>query len=259
MKRLGVLIVSWLIIAIFSSIASASLVAHWDFNGNTNDISGNENHGTVHGAVTLTTDRFGNLSSAYSFDGASGYIDVADAPSLNPTSAITITAWFKADSFASGTAWPPLVKKSDSSQTNGYGMEFAQISDEYSAKVGGGVYLEGQGWVATSPLAPVSVNTWYFAAIVYDGETISNYVRSEGQEAFTSSISCSGNIIASSNNLNIGRDPSNTGRYFEGVIDDVRIYNQALSSTEIEQIYNVPEPATLLLLGLGGFMLRRKR
>jgi len=242
------------------ALATVAPVAHWSFDDDLDlghDDSGLGHNGTVNGAVVAT----GNFGNALSFNGSGDYVDVADATDLNPTQAITITAWFKADSFASSW-WPPLVKKSDSTQTNGYGMEFAQISDEYTAKVGGAVYLEDQGWVATSPLAPVSVDTWYFAAIVYDGETISNYVRSEGQEAFTSSISCSGNIIASSNNLNIGRDPSNTGRYFDGVIDEVRIFDRAITSDEITNLYlynEIPEPGTLLLFGLGSLVLRRKK
>lgn len=55
-------------LTIFSQIPTDGLVGFWSFTGNANDESGNENHGTVHGA-TLTEDRFGNMNSAYSFDG----------------------------------------------------------------------------------------------------------------------------------------------------------------------------------------------
>jgi hypothetical protein len=72
------------------------LVGHWGFDNDSGNIatdsSGQNNHGTIIGA-TLTEDRFGNSNKAYFFDGAS-YIDVPNADSLNPTSAITITAWF---------------------------------------------------------------------------------------------------------------------------------------------------------------------
>ena len=69
-------------------------VAHYPFNGNANDESGNGNDGTVNGA-TLTTDRFGNENSAYSFDGIDDYIQIAHHDDLNGPSEITLYAWIK--------------------------------------------------------------------------------------------------------------------------------------------------------------------
>ncbi|RKY55315.1 MAG: hypothetical protein DRP89_03575, partial [Candidatus Neomarinimicrobiota bacterium] len=70
------------------------LVAYYPFNGNANDESGNGNDGTVNGA-TLTTDRFGNENSAYSFDGVDDYIMVQDSPELQfGTNDFTIALWF---------------------------------------------------------------------------------------------------------------------------------------------------------------------
>jgi hypothetical protein len=260
MKNLRVLSVIVCVMAA-ANFASADLVAQWDFSGNANDISGNGNHGTVYGA-TPTTDRFGNLNRAYSFDGTSSYIDVPDAPSLNPTSAITITAWFKADSFALGTySWPHIVDKSGNPDTTGYMLYIAHVyennPDAGFVVVGG---VEASVYMLTYPLTP---DTWYFAAGVYDGTTIRMYLgNSQLSPLVVTSGTGSGNMIPSPNNLNIGRDssfPSSPERYFDGAIDDVRIYNNALTADQVFKVYNAPEPATLLLLGLGGLVLRKQR
>jgi hypothetical protein len=66
-----------------SYVPRDGLVGWWPFNGNANDESGNGNHGTVNGA-TLTEDRFGNLNSAYSFDGISNYISVNNPVGVYP-------------------------------------------------------------------------------------------------------------------------------------------------------------------------------
>ncbi len=71
------------------------LIGAWEFNGNADDTSGNGNHGTVSGA-SLAADRFGNVQSAYAFDG-DDHIRVADNPVLRPTAAMSATLWMKAD------------------------------------------------------------------------------------------------------------------------------------------------------------------
>jgi hypothetical protein len=72
-----------------SYVPTNGLVGYWGFNGNANDQSGNGNNGTVNGA-TLTTDRFGNSNSAYSFDG-NDFIEIADNPTLNFTTQFSLS------------------------------------------------------------------------------------------------------------------------------------------------------------------------
>jgi len=250
-----------LLLVLITGTVQAGLVAYYPFNGNANDESGNGNNGTSYGA-TQTTDRFGNANSAYSFDGSGDYIDVPNAPSLNPTDAITITAWFKADSFALGSySWPNIVRKSDNDGTKGYTMEIQWVY-ENRPSLWGAVYLKDQGWLMPiEPFQlPVAEDTWYFAASVFDGLTLTNYLRSMDQTSFTTAqINGSGNIVPSSNNLWIGNAPIYGDRSFDGIIDDVRIYNRALTTDEVIEVYSIPEPVTILLLTLGGIILRRKR
>src|SRR5258706_16077985 len=77
------------------------LVAYYPFTGNANDASGNNNNPVFNNAA-LTTDRFGNSNSAYSFNGIDNYIRIPNNPSLNPTNQITICAWFKVMCFYQG-------------------------------------------------------------------------------------------------------------------------------------------------------------
>src|SRR6185312_11005406 len=80
---------------------NSGLVAYYPFTGNANDISGNGNNPIFNNA-TLTTDRFGNPNSAYSFNGVDNYIQIPNSPSLNPANQISICAWVKAAGFYQG-------------------------------------------------------------------------------------------------------------------------------------------------------------
>ncbi len=203
----------------------------------------------------FTVDRFGNEDSALQLDGSNAYVFAGDTGLGPPT--MTVTAWFRADSFGSGYSWPAIVKKSDNTQTNGFSLEIGKVY-EGTPVVSFVAYLDdGQGWGNASWSETLNVDTWYFVAGRYDGSSFDLFAGPyDGQLTHVPGLSRSGNIIPSVNDLNIGRDPSNPGsaRSFNGAIDDVRIYGGALSQAEIEAIYNVPEPSTLIL-AVGAFGL----
>ena len=81
-------------------VPTNGLVGYWPFNGNANDESGNGNNGTVNGA-TLTTDRFGNSNSAYSFDGINDYIGT-NLSGITGQNSRTISFWFNSNNNTSG-------------------------------------------------------------------------------------------------------------------------------------------------------------
>ncbi|MEI6327256.1 MAG: LamG-like jellyroll fold domain-containing protein [Candidatus Roizmanbacteria bacterium] len=182
------------------------------------------NNGTLTNSPTWTS---GYLGSGILFDGVDDYVDVPNSTSLNPT-VVTLTAWFNATSL--GGSFPPLVKKSTA--TGGYSLEFNGTSLSMWAYIAG-------AW-RQSPVYTATTGVWTHVAGTYDGTTLRLYVN--GTQVGTGTA-ISGTIASpSANSLRIGSSPSEAGRYFTGKIDDVRVYNRALTSTEIGQI-KAPAPS----------------
>ena len=212
----------------------ADTVALWHFDesmGTTvydetaNDFDGDMINGVSwNGPVWTSYAKVG--SSALSFDGINDYVNVLDDASLNPTSAISVEAWFNATDIT-GQTHPPIVKKTDANA--GYALEINSGDSmlRFWVNVGG-------TWISSPASAALSTLTWYHAVGTYDGSTVRLYV--DGVEQGTGTAQ-SGTIAPASNPLRIGTDPANAGRYFNGIIDEVRIYNKALSANEIALQY----------------------
>ncbi len=104
-----------------------------------------------------------------------------------------------------------------------------------------------------SSVAVDNVNLWYNIVAVYDGTKQVVYVNNVAGAAAANS----GNVRMASQNLRISGYTNNTYR-LNGTMDDVRLYNRALSPGEVAELYATPEPATIFLLGLGSVLLIRK-
>ena len=166
---------------------------------------------------------------------------------MNPIDAVTITAWFKAESFALGSyAWPSLVAKYTSG-VGGYSLSVQKIYESTpqitaSSKfedLGPGGHITLQESPPTEVVLP---DMWYFTAMTYDGSEFTLYRAKEGDATPSVSdiSSVSGKLATSDSHLSIAECPYNPGRYWDGVIDEVRIYNRALTSAEIEYLYQNP-------------------
>ncbi len=219
---------------------TSGLVAQFDFTGNANDVSGNANNGTVNGA-TLTTDRFGNLSSAYNFDGNANVIDCGNSSSLQFTNNITFSACIKAAAFDNmsivdkepSQAQVPNIGFRISTRTNG------EIWAEYG-QYGGTSILGGYGKNAIAP-SSYTLNTWtHVVGVVENAAVIKIYIN--GQLIDTTHIN---KAYTNTNNLLIGRGQFNsTYEGFNGIIDDIRIYNRPLTDCDIDSLYSAPNPLT---------------
>ena len=210
------------------------LIAHWAFNGNANDVTGNGHNGTVNGAG-LTTDRFGNANSAYSFDG-NDYIAAADSADFTlGSNPFTIAAWSKISAFSSD---------------GGY---YFMGHDEGPGNTDKWIFFQGNSGIKfiTSPTGWVSLGTynfqvddWHHLVVRRDGNLLTAFVDGVpiGDSVFSSTIP---NPSAS---FLIGdAESQHSGRNYRGAIDDVRIYDRALSSTEIQALAAVPIPAGIWL------------
>jgi len=196
------------------------LVAHYPFNGNANDESGNGNDGTVNGA-TLTEDRFGNADSAYDFDGQDDNIEIVSGPNLQGSSQTSLLAWFKSDP-SKGTGNSRIIEIGGG-PSNGTALVLPTGAIAW-------IHADGarKGQISSSGGTP-NDDEWHFLAFTYDGSTTKLYMDG----LLNSSDSASG-VIDSPPVASIGFYESHV---FGGVIDDIRVYNRALSECEIKSLY----------------------
>jgi hypothetical protein len=214
------------------------LVLYYPFTGNANDMSGNNIIGEVQGAVP-TNDRFGEEKCAYYFDGIDDSIifDAIKMPiGLEPR---TISAWIKADSFPPPA--PQLPQIGSRATVIGWGRDdIAQLSvmDIVDNKLIYHVYN-----LDTNGSNLVEINKWYHLVIVYSEQTTFLYVNGVSEESKSQILNTAtlrGRIGAfpdqtmKSSLFPNGYDMS----YFHGIIDDIRIYDIALTTEQVLLLYH---------------------
>jgi len=256
-KRLLVLTIALMLV----SSASADLVGYWPLDGDGTDASGYDNHGTIYGNVTPTADRFGNPNGAMYFAGGGGdRIDVGDPPELQISGAMTITAWVYLDSTnpVHGRRNGRIIAKMGGGGRRSWS---AGIEREREGKIfPATIQVAGDpGTVISLYDGTLPVDQWvHYAGVYRPGESMEVYLNGELADIKTDGVPSS---QYSNNGVNvfIGNRPEAGDCGWYGALDEVRVYNEALSEAEIEAVMAIPEPATVLLLGLGGLALIRKR
>jgi len=220
----------------FAGANDSSLIAYYTFTGNPEDSSGNGNHGTNMGAI-LTSDRFGNQNSAYEFNGTSSYISIPSSSTLkSPTEEITINAWVQVfDWSLIGASFAPVLMKSNSG-TNAFQYRLAVTSS--------GINMALNNWnTAATSDSTIPFYNWNMISFTFKNDTVRFYQNGR----FITIKYLPTNIIADDRPLEIGRDVPGITEIFFGKIDDIRIYNRALSEDEIATFYTfIPaEPQAL--------------
>ena len=223
-----------------SYVPTNGLVGWWPFNGNANDESGNGNNGTVSGA-TFTSDRNGVVNSAFSFDGVNDYIRCLTSGPVG-SSARTISYWMK--SIPSSNTY---MLVSYGSNSNG-GSEF---DITYNSGCNLSIGIDINLWVRSVIANAVNYQDWNFVTVTYDptdGSELSNVKYYINGLLLSNTCSTGGNLSYSINTLNVnpitfgrwcnlGGTQSN-GYHFNGNLDDIGIWNRALSQQEITALYN---------------------
>jgi hypothetical protein len=197
------------------------LVGAWGFGEGagttTADASGNGNTGTI---TNGTWSMQGHSGNALSFNGTTSIVRVASATSLNPGGAMTLSAWIRPA--ASTAGWRTILAR----QTDVYFLMAG--SDAGTLRpAGGGTFGSNVNYVTGPTASPV--NAWTHVALTYDGATLRMFING----AQVSTKAGTGAVPATTNPLWIGGNQP-YGEYFQGLIDDVRVYNRALAAGEIQ-------------------------
>lgn len=181
------------------------------------DRSGNNNHGTLTNGPVLIA---GKVGQALSFDGVD---DVVDTPFiLDDYTAFTVSAWVRADEFNQNfeTIW----SANDASGCGGEGL-FSGVNNNFTYRVRG---------TSSTVTMPGLSRKWVHFVATYDASNKILYVNGVPRIAGASGAAAKGNTP-----FEIGRfNDCIAGDEFDGLIDDVRIYNRALSAGEIQKLYN---------------------
>ena len=227
-------------------VPTNGLVGYWPFNGNANDESGNGNNGTNNGA-TLTTDRNGNVNSAYSFDGLSNFIEIPSSSSLQVNSAYTISSWVFMDyqNYHFIDQHSIISKINDGDWYGGYELRINGLSNINN--VGAFATTGNIGGVNIDIGTPnVVTGQWYFVTVTYDSSVLKIYLNN----IEVGNTLISGDLQTSNNKLRFGRrgEGNSYNCWYKGKMDDIGIWNRALTQQEITNLYTstVPVPVSCL-------------
>ena len=204
----------------------SGLVAAYDFNESSGtsalDASGNGNTRTITGA-TRTSGKFG---SALNFDGKKDLVRINASASLNVSSEVTLEAWVNPAVTQGG--WRTILQR----EAVAYWLHASHDNGNLRPATGG-TFNGGEFWFPSPSSIPV--NSWSHLALTYDGNLLRLYVNGN----VVASRAVTGSIQTNDKPLWIGGSEP-FGEFFQGRIDEVRVYNRALSQSEIQTDMETP-------------------
>ena len=216
------------------------LVGLWTFDGPTisgttvDDLSGNGNNGTYYGA----TPTIGKLGQALSFNGSSSYVNMGNVLNMG-TNNWTASAWFKT---TDTSTYAGIVGKAlYGEQIGRWSIAMNDGADNFECITTND--FTGDGIVATTSGTPYQDGEWHLVTCVWDRSgNLTIYIDGVAQNS-TDISAYAGDNFSTSDDLYVGSYEDATGLspdyYFPGSIDDVRVYDRALSASEVWQLYNV--------------------
>ena len=202
---------------------TTNVAGHWTFDEGSGttaaDSSGNKNPGTITGAQWVA----GQVGGALSFDGVNDYVEIQDADKLTPEN-LTLAYWIK----PVGTSASNPIAKRDAANNGSYAINLATTTTNHWCNISGSWLTANFGY---------TFGEWQHVAVTYDGLAIAGYLN--GQLAATTVAP--GTLNNDPGVLMFGQDPRG-GLYYNGLLDDVRIYNRALSHAEVAGLAGRTKP-----------------
>lgn len=216
---------------------ATGLIAQYDFTGNANDQSANANNGIISGA-SLVADRFGNVNSAYYYDGINNYIEIPNISAYN-NQLYTISYWVK-------------FSTASTSGSGGFDVNPALISKlapSASVTYDNWVFYEGNGTPGFAygtagyggSAALFNDNNWHNIVCTVNNDSVRFYY--DGVQ--TDKVAKGPNLTFNTEPIRIGRSMATYWKAFNGIIDDFRIYNIPLTACDIDSLYNMTNPISV--------------
>ena len=226
-----------------SPVPMNGLVAWWPFNGNANDESGNNLDGNIIGSTELTNDRFGQAKSAYDFDYANASFgkqnDEIYVPYDNILNVdnITISVWVYPRQYYwsgnTGTSYSVVLTRWQFGTSNPSGLAWRMYFNSSSVSC---AISDGNTSTIAKDNSPLSLNNWHHIVMTYNSQNVKLYVDGDLKSSTNTTrlINTSG-----TSGISIGEAAQYNGywHHVDGVIDDIGIWNRALSLEEVSKIY----------------------
>ncbi len=226
------------------------LIAYYPFDGSANDASGNGNNGITYGVIPAK-DRFGRANSAYYFDGQTSFIQVKDNQKLRlDSTSFTINYWVNLNQYIelSGSA---ILQKNNGPYQNGWNTSITGTRFRFNGSLNyGHPFYNVSG--SDDPFAfgdgVIPIGKWTMVTIIYNyslaKEQMSFYINGALNNVYTNeptfniptpNANTSVDLFIGKNSYNGNGTPS---YFFNGMLDDIRIYNRILNNAEIQKLYN---------------------
>jgi hypothetical protein len=226
MRKIFTMAVIALSLNVFGQVTTNGLVGYWPFNGNANDESGNNHHGVVNGA-TLTADRFGNANNAYYFNGYSSYISI-NPSAITYNNGLTISLWVKVESSYSNVQF--FVSKGDDDVAGHFHLGYNESAGTFIGDING-LY---NGLNSASSFQ-FQQTRWRHIVFTSNNQSLKMYIDGNLNSTYTNPES----IATLSSQILFGKHSKSLYPYYtSGSLDDIRIYNRALSEQEVTEMYN---------------------
>jgi hypothetical protein len=224
--------------AMGGNIPITGLVGWWNFDEGSgmvaNDSTGNGNTGTLVNSPTWTTS--GKINDALTFNGTTSYVDSSNF--ADNLSNFTVAAWFKTSTTPTGQ-FGAIASKLGSGgwgSGTGWGLGIEGASTGAPSTLTTIIQTNGSNWRSTHTTASLTDGNWHHAVmVVTGGNTVTLYL--DGTIPGTA-LNNAGTMSGYSNNSNVRIGTDYNSEFFTGTIDDVRVYNRALSASEVWRLYN---------------------
>ncbi len=208
------------------------LVGYWAANNDTLDYSIYRNHATAHGGVSYTTGKYGQAFNL--IPGMNSYIDCGKDSSLNPTDSVTVSAWIYPVTNSRGSV---ITRNSP------YYIEFRA-----NRRIRAGVHAgSSPSWTYAISASALSLHTWHHVVMTYDGSYIKIYVDGEidGIPAVKS-----GDMAIGRTSVYVGYGLPGLNHYFNGLIDEIMLFNTALQLDKIKALNKMVKSKTVPTFGI---------